>query len=493
MPQTILALDIGAHSLRGAAVESSFRDYKVTGLFEEETSRSQSLAEALRAFLAKHELRPDTVLVTIPGELATQRTLSLPFRDKKRLTQTVPFELETQVPFGLDDVIVDFQVLTRDKVGSTVLAGLVQKDDLERHLAALSEAGLDPKVVDFGPLCSLNMLNALAKELPENFAYAEVTKHDATVALYHGKQLRGVRAVLPASQNGSGPTPLSPEALARELRWTIMVLNGGAVEGNLPCLLAGEPSEFLTDVARAVSESAGLRVVRLESLPLKPVPGVAEGMAPAFARPLGLALRELEPATSLGLNFRRAEFTYQRGQAEVRSALIRIGLLAGVVGVLVLANLYVNFDLQWRRARAFDDRIRSVVASVLPSAPPQSSAAVDLLQTEVTAVKTKLGLLADTAPVGNLTAIDLLFAISTAVPKSITVDVDEYNMDTDSIRIRGRTQSYDNVDTLKKTFEGLPYFREVQARDTKSAADGQGVEFRLILTLNKPGQEDVAP
>jgi general secretion pathway protein L len=489
MAQRILALDISAHAVRAAAIESSFRDYKVTGLYEAEAEKGQSMTDCLRAFLAKHDLHAETVLVTMPGELATARMITLPFRDRKKLSQTVPFELETQVPFGLDDVVVDYQVLQRDKTGSTLLAAMVQKTDLERHLATLAEAGLDPKVVDFGALCGLNLLKTLAKDLPENFAYVEVTKFDATAALYRGNQLQGVRALVPQSGNGSGPGHISAEALAQEMRWTLMVLNGGATEGNLPCLLAGEPSDFLTDVARAFSESAGLRVVRLESLPLKSMSGVGEGMAPAFARPLGLALRELEPATTVGLNFRRGEFAFKRGQAEVRSALMRIGALAGVVGILVVTNLFVNYGLQRARANAVDEKIRAIVASVLPNAQVTTANAVDVLQGEVSGVKTKLGLLADTAPVGNLTAIDLMFALSTAVPKNVTVDVDEYTMDPDSIRLRGKTGSYDNVDTLKKTFEGLPYFREVQAKDLKSTSDGKGVEFRLILMLNKPGQE----
>jgi len=76
------------------------------------------------------------------------RTFFLPFRDRRRLDQTVPFELESQVPFGLDDVVVDYQVVHRDRTGSSVLAALVQRKDLEDHLAVLAAAGLDPKIVD---------------------------------------------------------------------------------------------------------------------------------------------------------------------------------------------------------------------------------------------------------------------------------------------------------------------------------------------------------
>src|SRR5262245_51833770 len=114
MPQKILALDISSRSVRAAAVETSFRDYKVTGLYEEEAGKGESLTDCLRTILSKNDLHADTVLVTLPSELATQRMLTLPFRDKKKLSQTIPFELESQVPFGLDDVIVDYQILSRD-------------------------------------------------------------------------------------------------------------------------------------------------------------------------------------------------------------------------------------------------------------------------------------------------------------------------------------------------------------------------------------------
>lgn len=491
MAQRILALDICRGEVRAALIESTFRDFRVTGLYQEDGGGDASLAERLRTFIAHHNLQADTVLVTIPTELATQRMLALPFRDRKRLNQIVPFELESHVPFGLDDVVVDYQVLQRGRSGATVLAALVQKRDLELHLATLAEAGLDPKVVDFGPLCSLNLLATLGQDLPETFAFVEATAREAAVAFYRGKRLVGVRSLLPApgpSENGGTAPVMSAEALARELRWTLMVLNEGPVDADLPCVLAGEPSEFLTETAQVVSETVGLRVIRLESMPLRGLPGVDNGVAAGFARPLGLALREVAPATALGLNFRRGEFTYHRGQVEMRRSLARVGTLAGVVLVLVMTNLFVSYQLQQARVYAIEEQIRNVFASTVPDTAIEGSAATHL-QNEIDAMQKKLGLLANAAPVGNLTAIDLLQAITTAVPAQVRIDTDDYTMDPDAVRIRGRTESFESVDALKKQLATLPYFRDIQVKDSKAASDGKGVEFRLILTLNKPGQE----
>src|SRR4029078_6685442 len=102
----------------------------------------------------------------------------------------VPVELESNVPFGLDEVVVDYQVLHRDRSGTTVLAALVQKEDLERHLDLLKEGGAYRKIVDLGPLATLNTLS-LVPDLPPTFAFVDFGARTTTVALYRERELVG--------------------------------------------------------------------------------------------------------------------------------------------------------------------------------------------------------------------------------------------------------------------------------------------------------------
>ena len=111
MPQRVLAVELDAHELKAAVVETTFRDYRVVGFYRQAlVADDGSSAEQLRRFLDAHKLHANTVLTSLPGELVTLRTFFLPFRDRKRLDQTVPFELETQVPFGLDEVVIDYHI-----------------------------------------------------------------------------------------------------------------------------------------------------------------------------------------------------------------------------------------------------------------------------------------------------------------------------------------------------------------------------------------------
>ena len=192
MPQRILSLEIGDAEVKAAVLQTSFRDYKVSGFFRE--SLNGSADEQVKQFLAAHTEPGDTVLSALPGDKVTWRTFFLPFRDQKKLSQTVPFELENSVPFGLDEVVVDFQVLQRDGAGSTVLAALVQRDDLERHLKLLQDSGADPKVVGVGPLAALNVLS-LVPDRPPTFAFLDFGARTVTVALYRERDLVGLRTL----------------------------------------------------------------------------------------------------------------------------------------------------------------------------------------------------------------------------------------------------------------------------------------------------------
>src|SRR5436190_5166572 len=115
MPQRILSLEIGEAELKAAVVQTSFRDYKVAGFFREPLNGDAS--EQVKQFVAAHTEPGDTILSALSGDKVTWRTMFLPFRDQKKLSQTIPFELENSVPFGLDEVVVDYQVLQRDSSG----------------------------------------------------------------------------------------------------------------------------------------------------------------------------------------------------------------------------------------------------------------------------------------------------------------------------------------------------------------------------------------
>ena len=497
MPQRVLALEFDAHELKAAVLETSFRDYKVIGFYREPVVAADgTLAEQLRGFVQRHELEATTVVSSLPGDLVSLRTFFLPFRDRKRLDQTVPFELETQVPFGLDEVIVDYHVLHRDRSGCNVLAALVQRRDLEEHLKLLGDAGLDPKIVDIAPLATLNVLSLLGADLPETFVYVGGTLRRLVVALYRNRQLVGLRTLVTAAAvdvdeaeaaaAGNGHAVAAPgqvAALIGEIRWTLLALNGAPLDEALPCIVAADDPHF-EELIPALA-AADLAVRRLEASPVRNLPPALVTQLSSFTCPLGLALREVAPNDAVGVNFRQGEFAYHRGQDELRRALWRTGALAALVVALAMTNTYMHYEQVASRLALLEGQIRNVFSRTMPDVPRITDARAQL-QAEVDAAQKRLTILAGLAPANGATAIDVMRTIATAIPDSVALDVDEYIMEPEAVRLKAKTGSFEAADTIKQQLINTHYFGDVQVKDVKSAPDGR-VDFRMVLTLSKEG------
>lgn len=485
MPQRIIAFEISDAELKATVLETTFRDYRIAGLHRERLAPdSGSIEEQVRRFVAQHALAGETILSALPGDCVTWRTLFLPFRDRKRLAQTIPFELENHVPFDLDEVVIDYQVLHRDRAGTTVLAALVPKKDLERHLSLLQAAGLDPKVVDLGPLSTLNSLT-LVPDLPPTFAFLDFGPRNVTAALYRNGELAGLRTILqpltpvPASNNGAGEGHADP--LVAEIRWTLLALNGAPLDDSLPCYVAGDPAE-LDSLAPELDQALAVDVRRLDRLHLAQTRDSA-AQAPAFTSSLGLALREVAPNATLGLNFRRGAYAYHRSQQELQRGLRGVAALAALVVALTVTHLYVEYRQQARHLDELEQQIRSVARATLPDIPIRNP--VRQLQEEIELLQSELDVLNGIVPLSSSTSLDIFREISAAVPNQVRLDADDYMMDADSIRMRGNADSFESVDTIKQRILATGFFSDVQVRDARADPKGNGVDFRLIMMFAK--------
>ena len=475
MPNRILALDAHGVQLVAVVVETSFRSYQIVGHFSEPRDPSLPLGEQLRAFIQGHPLEADTVVSALPGTAAAFRILDLPFRDRRRLEQTVPFELESQVPFAIEDCVIDFQSLGKTAEGSRVFAALVPKTILEEHLRTLSEAGLDPSIVDFAPLATLNVLQLFDGDRPDRYGFLHVNAGRGTLALYRQGLLQSLRVLEVADE------PVSA-GFVREVGWSLRSLNGSSLEAretDLPPLLVGGSAEpaLLEELRRRI----GLTVQRLEDLPLRQLPAALHGREGTYAPALGLALREIADAPTLGLNFRRGGFSYRRAQEELQGVVTRLGTLCAVaLGLFVLWQSVSYFELSTQYAE-LRDLVRQVFRSVLPNTPPvdeteQLAQEIHKLQKQ----QQQLGF----GPNGPISVLDALRQISERAPSEPRMNVDELSVDPDGVHLRGKTSSFEAVESVRKKIAESPLFAEVQVKDPRAAADGT-VDFRMNLVFAK--------
>ena len=472
MPNRILALDPHGAQLTAVVVETSFRSYQIVGHFAEHRNVTIPLADQLRTFVARHPMTADTVLSAIPGNAASFRVFDLPFRDRRRLAQTVPYELEGQVPFAVDEAIVDFQVLGRNGEGTRVFAALVPRGRIEEHLKLLSDAGLDPAIIDFSPLTTLNVLQLFDGQRPDRYGFLHLSAGRGTLALYTGGELRGLRVIEVAEE------PLAP-ALVREIGWSLKTFAGAAADGEAlpPLLVAGSDAALV----ETLGQEMGVQTQRLEDLPLRRVPATLHGRQGTFASTLGLALREIADEPTLGLNFRREAFSYRRAQEEFQGVAVRLGSLAAIVVVLFViwqALSYYQLSTEYEQVRGV---VRDVFRSVLPNASAIDE--VEQLGQEIRRLQKEQQQLGF-GPNGPISMLEVLRHIAERAPTEPRLNVDELTIDADGAHLRAKTSSYEAVETIRKKLSESTAFADAQVKDPRSTPDGS-VEFRLNLPFSK--------
>ncbi|MEA2624505.1 MAG: ral secretion pathway protein [Candidatus Binatota bacterium] len=478
MPNRILALDVAGAKLTAVAVESSFRSYRVTGYASEPRDAERPLAEQLKSFLTRHGwLSVDTALSALPASSVAYRVLVLPFRDRRRLAQTVPFEIENLVPFALEDAVVDFHVLSREGDGARVFAALVPRAVMTEHLVMLADAGLDPAIVDFAPLSTLNVLTLFDGERPNRFAFLHLNGAHGTIALYRAGTLEAVRAL-------ELPSPVASEDLVREVCWSLRSFDGvppGGGDDELALLIGGAAP---TDLPDALRTQMALTIQRLEELPLKNVPAELGEQHGIYAPALGLALREVVEVPTVGLNFRRGEFAYQRGQQELKSAFGRLGLLATVVFLLFLVAEGLAYYRLSSRYEELRGAVQTVFRSVMPTVPAVDEVAQ--LTQEIASLRKRQEQLG--VPEGGpVSVLELLREVALRAPAEPRLMIDEMTLDPEALRLRGKTASFEAVEAAKKSLAEYPLFRNVQVKDPRTTPDGS-VEFRLNIPFTAPAE-----
>ncbi|XZE51921.1 type IV pilus assembly protein PilM [Planctomycetaceae bacterium SH139] len=122
------------------------------------------IREALEKFLERNETRGDRIAVSVPGQTGLAKFFKPPPVEQKKIGDIVKYEARQQIPFDLDDVVWDFQMMP----GSTVEEGYVleteiglfamKREQAYRQLKPFDDVGLEVDVIQLAPLALYNMV-----------------------------------------------------------------------------------------------------------------------------------------------------------------------------------------------------------------------------------------------------------------------------------------------------------------------------------------------
>ena len=102
-----------------------------------------------------------------PGSFLLTKTIRVPRVEKDKQEKIVSFELSQKMPFPLDELIWDYQVIDDDGVEQEILAFAVKPEVAENFCEMLVNLGISPVQITPAPILDYNALRASGIGLDE--------------------------------------------------------------------------------------------------------------------------------------------------------------------------------------------------------------------------------------------------------------------------------------------------------------------------------------
>jgi type IV pilus assembly protein PilM len=167
-----IGLDIGSFAIRaaevtvedGAAVLHRFAQLTLPArsVVEGEVVDPAAVANAIRELWIKGSFKSNKVVVGISSPRVKVRQAEVPDLDPADVRAALRYEAQDLIPLSEEDAVVDFLVQDRfQRDGNDmlrVLVGAAPRSDIDRTLAAVTDAGLEVEAVDLVPFALVRAL-----------------------------------------------------------------------------------------------------------------------------------------------------------------------------------------------------------------------------------------------------------------------------------------------------------------------------------------------
>jgi len=504
MPEKFLGLDIGAGSIKAVLLTRGFRGGgAVAGFCRVGIEEAGGVEEALRQLFSDQMFTGAICVSALPASQFSFRNIQLPFRDERKIRQTVAFAVEPFIQQPLETVLIDYTVAERTKQ-TKLFTAIAERTLIDDRRALLSPHVRETAVLDIDAVPLASFL-ARKPDFPDCALLLDIGCKDST-AVFAGK--RGIFHVRHFYFGGQKIT----EALAQTLGIETQAAEEFKIKGEFSeeglAALRKVLEPFFAELKNTVAflQQKG----QIPEFPAKIIltgggsqtPGVAEGLLGLLGIPVektdllaaggfgidaearsswdaavmdqALALSARPLGKGNGFNFLKREKETRVGSGELRGIIKKSAIAVGVI--VLLAGL--EFGLGDYAMRLHLARLKKDVISEFKKIDPEATRIVDpvvQLRGKIAEAKKLTAGIGDA--LSSAAVLDIFREISATAPPEIALS--GFSLEADEIVLKGEAPNFDAMDAFKKKLESSKYVKAVTVGSTSLMKEEKGVEFNL--------------
>lgn len=146
----IVSLDITQYAVRALVIHCKGKHVRVTSSISIALKdfSNQAVVNAIKKIISKVG-KYDEVVTSLSTSTIVFKELELPFIGRDKIEMVVPYEVESLLPFALDQAVIDFMIIHEDQKAqkSKIIVAAALKSDVDAVMLLCEKAAIKPSVI----------------------------------------------------------------------------------------------------------------------------------------------------------------------------------------------------------------------------------------------------------------------------------------------------------------------------------------------------------
>ncbi|NNF99084.1 MAG: type IV pilus assembly protein PilM [Desulfobacteraceae bacterium] len=196
----LIGLDIGSRCIKAAEISDRKKGKTLDkfgmveiapGLIEDGVIKEpEMVADTIRDLLKSHGIRERNVAVSIGGYSVIVKKINVQNATEDELQDTIQFEAEQYIPFDINDVNLDFQILGESEQNPnqmSVLLVAAKKEMIQEYISLSQMAGLNPRIIDVDAFALQNIFETNYDIGDDNVALIDIGASKTSLNILKGE------------------------------------------------------------------------------------------------------------------------------------------------------------------------------------------------------------------------------------------------------------------------------------------------------------------
>lgn len=177
----VVGVDVGTHQIKVVEVAAGNRGFQIAAYHTLQLKPNPTqdvdleVIEFLRNLVSKMDLGNTRFVMGVRQDKVAVRHRTFPFTEKNKISKALPLELEDELPFAVENAVIDFKMINTRGNQAEILACATPRANIERLISFFKDVGAQLDIISPEGIAFANLFEKFDQPVPQEIPVASPT------------------------------------------------------------------------------------------------------------------------------------------------------------------------------------------------------------------------------------------------------------------------------------------------------------------------------